>query len=104
MRCGGSVPKTTRCGRSGTIRTKADPVKDLATVEPGYDVDTEGDGDILRITRKPQNGHRTVTMDDDASVPANYRMITEETMDSYPLSYTVAAVWVPSQEGSADLR
>ena len=44
---------------------RSDPVKDLAEVEPGYDVDTEGEGDILRVTRKPQNGHRTVTMDDD---------------------------------------
>ena len=44
-------------------------LKDLAEVEPGYDVDTEGDGDILRVTRKPQNGHRTVTMDDDDSIP-----------------------------------
>src|SRR3984893_15016439 len=44
---------------------RSDPVKDLAQVEPGYDVDTEGEGDILRITRKPQPGHRTVTMDDD---------------------------------------
>jgi len=69
--------------------TKANPVKDLATVEPGYDVDTEGDGDILRITRKPQDGHRTITMDDDTSIPLNYRAITDETMDSLPLSYTV---------------
>ncbi|MEO8735780.1 MAG: glycosyltransferase [Edaphobacter sp.] len=69
--------------------TKADPAKDLAVVEPGYDIDTEGDGDILRITRKPQNGHRTVTLDDDTSVPVNYRAMTDETMDSYPLSYTV---------------
>ncbi|HZY63839.1 MAG TPA: polysaccharide deacetylase family protein [Edaphobacter sp.] len=69
--------------------TKADPVKDLAVVEPGYDVDTEGSGDILRITRNPQVGHRTVTMDDDTSIPANYREITDETMDSLPLSYTV---------------
>jgi cellulose synthase/poly-beta-1,6-N-acetylglucosamine synthase-like glycosyltransferase/peptidoglycan/xylan/chitin deacetylase (PgdA/CDA1 family)/spore germination protein YaaH len=68
---------------------KADPVKDLAKVEPGYDVDTEGDGDILRITRKPQNGERNVTMDDDASIPVNDRMITQESMVSYPLSYTV---------------
>ena len=36
-----------------------DPVKALASVEPGYDIDTEGDGDILRVTRKPQNGVRT---------------------------------------------
>ena len=68
---------------------KADPVKDLAKVPPGYDVDTEGDGDILRITRRPQNGKRTVTMDDDNSVPVGYRMITQESMVSYPLSYTV---------------
>ncbi len=67
----------------------ADPVKDLAEVEPGYDVDTEGEGDILRITRKPQPGHRTVEMDDDKNVPLPYRSITDETMDSYPLSYTV---------------
>jgi peptidoglycan-N-acetylglucosamine deacetylase len=68
---------------------RSDPVKALADVEPGYDVDTEGEGDILRVTRKPQNGHRTVTMDDDGAVPADYRSITDETMDSYPLSYTV---------------
>jgi cellulose synthase/poly-beta-1,6-N-acetylglucosamine synthase-like glycosyltransferase/peptidoglycan/xylan/chitin deacetylase (PgdA/CDA1 family) len=67
----------------------SDPVKDLAQVEPGYDVDTEGEGDILRVTRNPQNGKRIVTMDDDDSVPVDYRMITQESMDSYPLSYTV---------------
>ena len=64
-------------------------MKELAQVEPGYDVDTEGEGDILRVTRKPQNGKRIVTMDDDDSVPLDYRMITQESMDSYPLSYTV---------------
>ena len=67
----------------------SNPVKDLATVEPGYDVDTEGEGDILRVTRKPQAGHRTVTMDDDKSVPDQYKLITDESMDTYPLSYTV---------------
>ena len=67
----------------------ADPTKDLAHVEPGYDVDTEGEGDILRITRKPQNGERNITMDDDKSVLPQYRMVTQESMHSYPLSYTV---------------
>jgi cellulose synthase/poly-beta-1,6-N-acetylglucosamine synthase-like glycosyltransferase/peptidoglycan/xylan/chitin deacetylase (PgdA/CDA1 family) len=67
----------------------SDPVKELAQVEPGYDVDTEGEGDILKVTRKPQSGRRNVTMDDDDSVPVDYRMITQESMDSYPLSYTV---------------
>jgi cellulose synthase/poly-beta-1,6-N-acetylglucosamine synthase-like glycosyltransferase/peptidoglycan/xylan/chitin deacetylase (PgdA/CDA1 family)/spore germination protein YaaH len=68
---------------------QADPVSDLAQVEPGYDIDTEGEGDILRVTRGPQTGRRVVTMDDDASIPAEYRMVTEESMESYPLSYTV---------------
>ncbi len=67
----------------------SDPVKELASIEPGYDVDTEGEGDILRITRKPQNGQRIVTMDDDDAIPAEFRSITAETMSSYPLSYTV---------------
>ncbi|NYF51870.1 polysaccharide deacetylase family protein [Tunturiibacter gelidoferens] len=67
----------------------SDPVKDLAQVEPGYDVDTEGQGDILRVTRKPQVGDRVVTLDDDDSVPLEYRMVTQESMQSYPLSYTV---------------
>jgi peptidoglycan-N-acetylglucosamine deacetylase len=67
----------------------SDPVKELAQVAPGYDVDTEGEGDVLRVTRNPQNGTRIVTMDDDDSVPVDYRMITQESMESYPLSYTV---------------
>jgi cellulose synthase/poly-beta-1,6-N-acetylglucosamine synthase-like glycosyltransferase/peptidoglycan/xylan/chitin deacetylase (PgdA/CDA1 family)/spore germination protein YaaH len=68
---------------------QVDPVKELAQVEPGYDVDTEGQGDILRVTRKPQVGDRVVTLDDDDSVPMEYRMMTQESMSSYPLSYTV---------------
>ncbi|MHB1700122.1 MAG: glycosyltransferase [Acidobacteriaceae bacterium] len=61
----------------------SDPEKALAIVQPGQDVDTEGDGDVLRITRKPQPGHRSIEMDDDD------QFIVNETMDSYPLSYTV---------------
>ncbi len=65
------------------------PNKDLAVIEPGYSVDTEGDGDILRVTRKPQNGHRSITLDDDDQVPVPQKMIVKEFMDSYPLPYTV---------------
>ena len=66
-----------------------DPEKTLTQVDPGYDIDTEGEGDILRVTRKPQSGVRDVTMDDDKSVPQQYRMIVDESMVKYPLSYTV---------------
>ena len=68
---------------------KADPAKDLASVDPGYDVDTDGFGDILRVTRKPQPGTRTLALDDDDQVPVPQKMVTKEAMTSYPLTYTV---------------
>jgi cellulose synthase/poly-beta-1,6-N-acetylglucosamine synthase-like glycosyltransferase/peptidoglycan/xylan/chitin deacetylase (PgdA/CDA1 family)/spore germination protein YaaH len=69
--------------------TTSDPTRELASVEPGYDVDTEGEGDILHIDRKMQYGHRTITMDDDDSIPAQFRNITAEDMTTIPLSYRV---------------
>ena len=69
--------------------TRVDPVKELAVVNPGNGVDTEGSGDILRVTRPPQPGHRIITLDDDDTVPVPYKMITKEVMTSYPLPYTV---------------
>ncbi len=68
---------------------KANPAKDLAEVSPGQDVDTEGDGDILRVTGAPQSGHRTLTMDDDATIPGPYLSVISESMTSYPLPYTI---------------
>ena len=68
----------------------SDPVKELAEVSPGQDVDTEGDGDILRVTGQPQNGHRTLKMDDDATIPQQYLSVISESMDSYPLPYTLS--------------
>ncbi len=67
-----------------------DPVKELAEVSPGQDVDTEGDGDILRVTGLPQNGHRTLTMDVDPTIPKPYLSVASESMDSYPLPYTLS--------------
>ncbi len=67
----------------------ADPVKDLADVSPGQDIDTEGDGDIIRVTGLPQNGRRRVTMDDDPTIPKQYLSAVSESMTSYPLPYTV---------------
>ncbi len=64
-------------------------VGELADVAPGQDVDTEGDGDILRVTGLPQNGHRTAELDDDKTIPAQYLSVINETMDSFPLPYTV---------------
>ena len=66
-----------------------DPAVALASVPPGYDVDTEGSGDILRVIRRPKTGSRTITLDDDDQVPVPLKTITKETMQSYPASYTL---------------
>ncbi|WP_446741635.1 glycosyltransferase [Silvibacterium acidisoli] len=55
----------------------------LTNVPPGNDVDTEGEGDILRVIARPQLGHRTIDMDAD-----NFT-ITDERMVSLPRSYTL---------------
>jgi cellulose synthase/poly-beta-1,6-N-acetylglucosamine synthase-like glycosyltransferase/peptidoglycan/xylan/chitin deacetylase (PgdA/CDA1 family)/spore germination protein YaaH len=69
--------------------TATDPLKALATMDPGYDVDDEGEGDVLRVTKKPQPGHRTMVLDDDDQVPVPYKTIAKETVTSYPLPYTI---------------
>ena len=69
--------------------THVDPVKALASIPPGYDVDTEGFGDILRVVKRPQTGTRTLTLDDDDQVPAPLKMVTKEEMKSFPASYTM---------------
>ena len=65
------------------------PAQALASVPPGYNVDTEGQGDILRVIKRPQTGSRTLTLDDDDTVPDSIKMVTKEVMQSYPASYTL---------------
>jgi peptidoglycan-N-acetylglucosamine deacetylase len=61
-----------------------DAPKQLTTgIPPGDDVDTEGEGDILRITGKPHVGSRTIDMDADNWTATDERMVT------YPQPYTV---------------
>ncbi len=56
-------------------------------VPPGHDVDTEGDGDILRVTGLPQSGTRSVEVDTDEPDPRK-KLIVDEHMDVYPHPYT----------------
>ena len=60
----------------------------LGSVEPGHDVDTGGEGDILRITGLPQTGKRTVEVDTDEPDPRK-KLIVDEHMDVYPHTYTI---------------
>ncbi|MGC2161037.1 MAG: polysaccharide deacetylase family protein [Silvibacterium sp.] len=60
-----------------------DAPQQLEAVPPGNDVDTEGEGDILRIVAQPQSGSRTIDMDSD-----NFT-VTDEEMTELPRSYVV---------------
>jgi cellulose synthase/poly-beta-1,6-N-acetylglucosamine synthase-like glycosyltransferase/peptidoglycan/xylan/chitin deacetylase (PgdA/CDA1 family)/spore germination protein YaaH len=60
----------------------------LGAMQPGHDVDTEGEGDILRVTGLPQPGKRTVSVDTDEPDPRK-KLIVDEHMDVYPHTYTV---------------
>ena len=70
----------------------------LKVVPPGNDVDTEGEGDILRVIARPQAGSRAIDMDAD-----NFT-ITDEHMESLPRSYTVEQYGYQPEEACADLR
>jgi cellulose synthase/poly-beta-1,6-N-acetylglucosamine synthase-like glycosyltransferase/peptidoglycan/xylan/chitin deacetylase (PgdA/CDA1 family)/spore germination protein YaaH len=55
----------------------------LEKIQPGNDVNEEGEGDILRITGLPHPGSRTVDMD------AENETATDEHMLTYPQPYTI---------------
>ena len=65
-----------------------DSLQALDFVQPGHDVDTEGEGDIMRVTDLPQPGKRTVEVDSDEPDPRK-RLIIDEHMDVYPRTYIV---------------
>jgi cellulose synthase/poly-beta-1,6-N-acetylglucosamine synthase-like glycosyltransferase/peptidoglycan/xylan/chitin deacetylase (PgdA/CDA1 family)/spore germination protein YaaH len=60
----------------------------LNSVQPGHDLDIEGEGDIMRVTGLPQPGKRTITVDTDEPDPRK-KLIEDEHMDVYPRTYTV---------------
>jgi cellulose synthase/poly-beta-1,6-N-acetylglucosamine synthase-like glycosyltransferase/peptidoglycan/xylan/chitin deacetylase (PgdA/CDA1 family)/spore germination protein YaaH len=65
-----------------------DSLNALNTVLPGHDLDEEGVGDIIRITGTPKPGKRVVSIDTDEPDPRR-KLIIDEHMDAYPLSYKV---------------
>ncbi|MGA7339792.1 MAG: glycosyltransferase [Terracidiphilus sp.] len=65
-----------------------DSLAALGSVQPGHDVDIEGQGDIMRVTGLPQPGRRTVEVDTDEPDPRK-KLIVDEHMDVYPRNYTV---------------
>jgi cellulose synthase/poly-beta-1,6-N-acetylglucosamine synthase-like glycosyltransferase/peptidoglycan/xylan/chitin deacetylase (PgdA/CDA1 family)/spore germination protein YaaH len=65
------------------------PVK-LEVVDPGQDVDIEGEGDILRIAGTPEAGTRDLTIDSTG-------LITNEVFRELPTPYVVDAYGAPGK-------
>ena len=71
--------------------TAPESLQALGSVQPGHDVDNEGDGDIIRVTGLPQSGKRTIEVDSDELDPRK-KLIIDEHMDVYCLLYTSRCV------------
>ncbi len=67
-----------------------DPValQALGTVQPGHEVDLEGEGEIIRVTGAPKAGNRAVEVDTDEPDPRK-KLIIDEHMNVYPNTYTI---------------
>jgi peptidoglycan-N-acetylglucosamine deacetylase len=65
-----------------------DSLRALGPVQPGHDIDTQGDGEIIRVTGLPKSGKRSVEVDTDEPDPRQ-KLIIDEHMDVYPNTYTV---------------
>ncbi len=65
-----------------------DSLRAMGTVQPGHDIDTEGDGEIIRIIGLPKTGKRSVEVDTDEPDPRK-KLVIDEHMDVYPNTYTV---------------
>ncbi|MEO6966137.1 MAG: glycosyltransferase, partial [Acidobacteriaceae bacterium] len=55
----------------------------LATVPPGADVTTQGDGDVLKVIGRPQDGQRTVQIDPDSDLAVS------QVIHTFPEPYTL---------------
>ncbi len=70
---------------------EADAIDKLKVVDPGQDVDIEGEGDILRIASRPTPGMRDLTAD-------NSGLITDEVFRDLPSPYVVDAYGAPGKQ------
>ena len=65
------------------VPAEANAPDKLKPLQPGYDVDMEGSGEIIYIEQRPQKGERSLTVDATGQ-------ITDENFDTLPLPYQVA--------------
>jgi cellulose synthase/poly-beta-1,6-N-acetylglucosamine synthase-like glycosyltransferase/peptidoglycan/xylan/chitin deacetylase (PgdA/CDA1 family)/spore germination protein YaaH len=69
---------------------ETDAIEKLKVVDPGQDVDIEGEGDILRIESRPSPGTRDLTVDASG-------LITDEVFSKLPSPYRVDAYGSPGK-------
>jgi peptidoglycan-N-acetylglucosamine deacetylase len=55
----------------------------LSTIYPGANVNTEGDGDILKVIGRPQDGKRTIQIDSDSNLAVG------QEIHAFPQPYTL---------------
>jgi cellulose synthase/poly-beta-1,6-N-acetylglucosamine synthase-like glycosyltransferase/peptidoglycan/xylan/chitin deacetylase (PgdA/CDA1 family)/spore germination protein YaaH len=70
--------------------SEADAPQKLKVVDPGQDVDIEGEGDILRIEGEPSPGTRDITVDSGG-------LITDEIFRELPSPYRIVSYGAPSK-------
>ena len=100
-RCGGSAQKIARMWNIWDKPSNPASLDALGSLQPGHDVDTQGSGDILRVTGLPQTGKRTVPSIPMSPIRAKSSSSTSTWM-YYPHTYTVAILRLSSQR-SCDL-
>ena len=60
-----------------------DPIRDLSTIAPGYDVEFNGTGEVLRVTSRPTAGSRSIAVNESTKV------ITAVRWNSVPSPYVI---------------
>ncbi len=68
--------------------SSATALQSLSNLQPGHDVDTEGEGDIIRVTGLPKPGKRNIEVDTDEPDPRK-KLIIDEHLEVYPSTYTI---------------
>jgi cellulose synthase/poly-beta-1,6-N-acetylglucosamine synthase-like glycosyltransferase/peptidoglycan/xylan/chitin deacetylase (PgdA/CDA1 family)/spore germination protein YaaH len=68
------------------------PAAGLAAIPPGYDVEFDGDGEILRLSAQPTTGHRGIVIDSLSG------LVRSETIDAWP------SPWVVRRDGRSAHR
>jgi len=68
---------------SGRQKLDSQVADSLKKMEYGYDINYEGDGEILRITGTPQTGARDIALD------LRTGLINSENVTTFPMAYTI---------------